>query len=59
MNRNLRTHRLGLLCALSVAGLMALYYLSPEFFVGPFGIVLLLPGALFVFIYAIRIFRPR
>lgn len=56
---NLRTHRLGLLCALAVAVLMALYYCAPEFFVSPLGIVLLLPGCLFLFIYAVRIFRPR
>ena len=59
MNRNLTTNRVALVCLLSVALLMVLYYLCPESFIGPLGIVLLVPGSLLVFIYAIRLFRPR
>jgi hypothetical protein len=53
------TNRIALLCILCVACLMVLYYLVPELFMGPLGIVLLVPGCLLFFIYAIRIFRPR
>lgn len=59
MNRNLTTNRIALLCLLCVALLFALYFLCPESFIGPLGMVLLVPGAVLVFIYAIRIFRPR
>ena len=59
MNPNLGSDRIGLLCILCVACLMALYYLCPEFFIGPLGLVLLVPGSLLLFIYAARIFRPR
>ena len=59
MKPDLTTDRIALLCLLCVAILMAIYYVCPWFFIGPLGIVLLVPGALLFFIYAIRIFRPK
>ncbi len=59
MKPDLTTNRIALICLLCVAILMVIYYLCPYFFFSPLGIILLVPGALFFFIYAMRIFRPR
>jgi hypothetical protein len=59
MAPDLFTRRIALLCLLGTAILMVLYYLCPYFFIGPLGIILLLPGALIVAVYLAKLFRPR
>ena len=59
MDADLRTRRVALISLLGTGILMVLYYLCPYIFIGPFGIILLLPGALIVAVYLTKLFRPK